>query len=392
MNEYSFDSMIGNANSLTLIKRQLVNHTFARLTLLSGIYGTGKSTTARLAAMQLTCENPNGANPCCRCQSCRNNMRAFESNGTAPNVKIVNLGILENKSDVNELIKDIFILRHSDKAMVYIFEEVHILKNLQGAQTAFLAEIDRMPPNTYVIMCTTNERDVIPELISRSLRFQFNKLSRAESLQLIKKEAGDRLAIPTMSLIAHYSKGIPRNILNSIKFVIENDVSVEEYKEFVQDISDESLGLLFSVMQSKDITQFIDICDEMLKGREPGAIYTAIKEYLVNALFLHEGADTELANLTKSDMTEVFNLECINRCLSVVDKYNYNLSETDLRLMFYKLRLAMQARTVKDVFTDTSRVASSVNASVMQSKTTTQQLSQQSTLKQIDVSKLQSFQ
>ena len=388
---YSFNSMIGNVNTINLIKRQLENNTFNNMTLFSGLYGTGKSTSAKIVAMRLTCENPNGANPCCECPTCKHNIQAFSATGASSCVKIVNFGTFLGKEDVTDLIKDIFILRQTEKPIVYVFEEAHALKDLKGAQTAFLTEIDRMPKNTYVIMCTTNEKAIIPELLSRTIKFQFNRLSKVERQTLIKLVSNESLNPLVAELIAKYSDGIPRNIINSVQFVMNNQISIEEYKEYIQYISDETIGLLFNTMHDPDITKFIDICNELLNNREPGKILYSIKEFLLNALFQKEGTNTDVSSLGALAIDEALTIENINKCFSILDKYNQNLSEVDLQFMLYKMRLVIQSRTITNVITESSEVASTVAVSVNQEKAIMQRSMPQKGLKPLDITKLGSF-
>ena len=67
-NLISFKNVIGNNRIKGLLTRQLENQTFTQFNIFEGTFGTGKSTTAKLVAMRLTCENPNGADPCCECE------------------------------------------------------------------------------------------------------------------------------------------------------------------------------------------------------------------------------------------------------------------------------------------------------------------------------------
>lgn len=371
MERYSLDNFIGNVYNRNLMKRQLENETFSPFTILEGVYGTGKSTTAKTVAMRLTCESPIGADPCCVCQTCRNNMKAFKTTGESSTVKVINLGRLENKSEVNDLIKSVFDLKSSNKASVYVFEEVHVLKNLKGAQTAFLAEIDKMPPNVYVLMCTTRGYDVIPELANRAIRYKFNRLTDAESHELLDSLVGDQISIQLKNLIVRYAKGIPRSIENSASFVLKNGVSEEEYREFIQDVSEESICTVFSTMSnSNSMNDFIATCNNFVEGKETRTLYVAIKEFLINAVFHCSGANCQFSAYTRDILNSMFTEKLLEKALMVVNSYNENLTTADLLFMLFKIRLCIQERSAKDVFAESSAVAAKSNAQVRVAKQT----------------------
>lgn len=358
MNKYSFRNMVGNSNTLSLIERMLDNGTFSKFTIFEGTLGTGKSTASRIAAMRLTCENPIGGHPCCKCPTCLNNMKAFESTGESTCVKVVNLAAFENRSEVRDLIHDVFVLQAGSKARVYVLEEAHVLRDLNGAQTAFLEEIDRMPPNTYVIMCTTRAFDVIDELASRALVFPFRRLNTSQSLLLAKRESAGALQDGVINLVVKSSKGIPRKIINSIDFIKNNAVTEEEYREFINEISDSMMITLFQSMESPDMRYYVDTCSELMEKRMPATVYSALKQFMLQALFTLEGATTEFSSDTADAVKILFTTQQLDKSLRLLSKYDNRLNEADLQFLLYQLRLLLQQRTVADVYKDSTKVAS----------------------------------
>lgn len=346
----SFKNVIGNDRIKGLLERQLENKTFTQFSIFEGTFGTGKSTTARMVAMRLTCENPIGADPCCECESCRNNLKAFKSTGVSPNVKVVNFGTFLNKEDVTNLIKDVFVLKSGNGPHVYIFEEVHVLKDLKGAQTAFLEEIDRMPPNVYIIMCTTKSYDVIPELISRALRYRFSKLTYNESKVLVTSISGDKLPLKTTNLIIKHSRGVPRSLIINTHFVIDNNVTAEEYMDFVQDADTEELCALLLTMQDTDLRNFVELSKKMTESLEALVLQSRMNELLLNALFCLKGIDTDLNEYCQSIVKEVLTETVIDKCLKILEKLTSRSTVSEMELVLYRMRMAVQDMNVKDVY------------------------------------------
>lgn len=357
-NLISFKNVIGNNRIKGLLTRQLENQTFTQFNIFEGTFGTGKSTTAKLVAMRLTCENPNGADPCCECESCKNNLKAFKTTGSSPNVKIVNFGTFLNKEDVTNLIKDVFVLKSGSEPQVYIFEEVHVLKDLKGAQTAFLEEIDRMPSNVFIIMCTTKLYDVIPELVSRALRYRFSKLTYDESRILVGSIAGDKLPVKTINLIIRHSRGVPRNLINNTRFVLDNNITAEEYKDFVQDVDEEELCALLLTMQDTDLKSFANLSKKLAESLEATVIQNRMNELMLNALFHLKGVDTDLSDYSQSVVKEVLTEATIDKCLKALEKLSNRSTTSEVELALYKMRMAVQNKQTKDVYADSVYQAS----------------------------------
>lgn len=357
-NLISFKNVIGNNRIKGLLTRQLENQTFTQFNIFEGTFGTGKSTTAKLVAMRLTCENPNGADPCCECESCKNNLKAFKTTGSSPNVKIVNFGTFLNKEDVTNLINDVFVLKSGSEPQVYIFEEVHVLKDLKGAQTAFLEEIDRMPSNVFIIMCTTKLYDVIPELVSRALRYRFSKLTYDESRILVGSIAGDKLPVKTTNLIIRHSRGVPRNLINNTRFVLDNNITAEEYKDFVQDVDEEELCALLLTMQDTDLKSFANLSKKLAESLEATVIQNRMNELMLNALFHLKGVDTDLSDYSQSVVKEVLTEATIDKCLKALEKLSNRSTTSEVELALYKMRMAVQNKQTKDVYADSVYQAS----------------------------------
>lgn len=357
-NLISLKNVIGNNRIKGLLTRQLENQTFTQFNIFEGTFGTGKSTTAKLVAMRLTCENPNGADPCCECESCKNNLKAFKTTGSSPNVKIVNFGTFLNKEDVTNLIKDVFVLKSGSEPQVYIFEEVHVLKDLKGAQTAFLEEIDRMPSNVFIIMCTTKLYDVIPELVSRALRYRFSKLTYDESRILVGSIAGDKLPVKTTNLIIRHSRGVPRNLINNTRFVLDNNITAEEYKDFVQDVDEEELCALLLTMQDTDLKSFANLSKKLAESLEATVIQNRMNELMLNALFHLKGVDTDLSDYSQSVVKEVLTEATIDKCLKALEKLSNRSTISEVELALYKMRMAVQNKQTKDVYADSVYQAS----------------------------------
>ena len=354
MEQFSFENLVGNAYTLNLLERSLTNGTFKPFTIFSGTMGTGKSTSAKIASMYLTCEDLKDGKPCMNCPTCRANLKAFGSTGESSRVKVINAGRLFRQDDVGKVIKDVFSFEHGTASHVYIFEEVHALKGVQGAQVALLEELDRIPDNTYVIMCTTKSYDLIPELRSRAVEFSFARLNRSESALLLNMHTADKYgqALPSevSAMIVAEAKGIPRDCLKLADFVVENNVSYEEMKEYLREVTDSTLISLFQSMSQKDAGTYLTQASELLEKRNPQDVLHSMQGFLVKCLFLIEGGIKDgFTSIEAEDVKQLFDLKTLGQITQAVEGLKGCTSADGFMLGLFKIRLIVQKRTLLDV-------------------------------------------
>lgn len=361
MRHYSFRRLVGNPVTIGLIKRSLANDTFKNFSIFGGTLGVGKSTCAGIAAMALTCESPVNGEPCMHCTSCKLNKHALESAGSSPSLRVVNLGTTEKFGDIGELIKDVFCLQGSGARQVYIFEEAHALAKIRGGFTAFLAEIDRMPPNVYIIMCTTAMNEIPNDLKSRALLFNFNRLNRKESFVLldsILKEKSVQLPEEVSSLIIKHSKGIPRDIEKLINFTVENNVSKEEMRSYLQEVSMDSLIELFNTMREPSFASMLEFLESILSDTTIKVFIDTLKDFLINVLFYMECGDKkDFTNDEILELDRLFNIEILGKCVPIVEKLRKEATESDIKLAMIKMRTIFQNRPDTSIVTDKAKVA-----------------------------------
>lgn len=356
MRIYKFDGLCGNANTISLIKRSLVNKTFNRFTIFGGVLGTGKSTCAGIASMALTCSNPMNGEPCMKCEVCRMNIEALEEVGESPFVKVVNLGKKNKFEDIEELIKDVFVFQSGSSKQVYVFEEAHAIKNIKGGFTAFLAEIDRMPKNVYVIMCTTSLHDIQADLKSRAMIFNFNRLSQKDSLLLCQRTVrrlGGRIPDSIIDLVVKNGKGIPRDLEKLLQFVHENSVSEEEMREYLQEISYSTFINIFRAMKDSDfataVNQYKDVLEEFSSER----VITCLKDFLADVVFYVDGGiKGNLTSLERMEIDEIFTSQKVGKIISIVEGMNRETTESDLSMAYIKMFSAMQGTSVSSMITE----------------------------------------
>jgi len=162
----TFADMVGQEHISRTLGNAIKSGRIAHAFLFTGARGVGKTTTARLLAKALNCENGPTPEPCNACDPCRE-----ITNG-------VDMDVLEIDGASNNSVDDVRRLQESlpyrpsrDRFKVVIVDEVHMLST--GAFNAFLKTLEEPPPHVKFIFATTEIHKVPITIRSRCQRHDF---------------------------------------------------------------------------------------------------------------------------------------------------------------------------------------------------------------------------
>lgn len=361
MRLYRFKDLIGNRASIKMLSKALSNNALPNFIIISGAPGTGKSTSAEITGLRLTCMNPIGEEPCLQCESCRSNLKALKTSGESMNLVKKNLGLNNSKRDVEQIIKEIFILKGSLGNSVYILEEAHALD--KNGQTALLEEIDRIDKDTYMIICTTKPYALLPELRSRAITFTFSSLN-TEDLNILFDMTCARLKIKspdkvTKQMLINYSKGVPRDLVNIIEFVSKNSASDADIKEFLGEIPTSLFIDLFSSMKL-GLPYLIPFLEDIMRTINVNDLLYRIKEFLLDVLFLVEGnIGDKFTAKEKKEIKAIFTSSNIGKISSIFNKLDSkNINDVDFKYAVIKAYKVFNKSNVGAILTNNSKDAS----------------------------------
>lgn len=333
MRVFNFKGIVGNNTILNILSKSLISGNFPKFSIFQGESGIGKSSCAEISAMRLTCENPNGAEPCCQCPSCRNAMESIVNQTVGARVRKYNLAQLANKSDLLQLINKIFRLDYGDRNMVFILEEPQAL--MENFQTALLEELERIPNNVYVMFCTTKPSKLLPDIRNRAIKFRFSRLNSKSSRLLIdnifekyRVNVDDSLK----NKILGYCKGVPREIVLNTEYVIKNQIFSDEELDYLFDsVSSSTVRNLLK--SSVDFKEFLKLLDEILNEVSAIDLLNSVKSYLMECAFLAKDLSFRETNLTAKDKSFAKELggDLILQIYSKLFKLPYNASVDDVK-------------------------------------------------------------
>lgn len=255
----TFEEVVGQETITTTLKNAIRQERVPQSFLFSGPRGVGKTSTARILAKALNCQEGPTEKPCGKCTSCKeieqgNSMDVLEIDGAS------NRGIEE----IRTLRENVKFKPSAGNFKIYIIDEVHSLTG--DAFNALLKTLEEPPSHVKFIFATTESHKVPLTILSRCQRFQFKRISIPEAVEKLEKIAQkEKLKCEknALFLIAKATEGALRDaesLLDQLASFSEGKIKEEDVLTLLGLASDEIfLSILDSIRAKKgeDVFAFV---------------------------------------------------------------------------------------------------------------------------------------
>ena len=255
----TFDQLIGQKVIAESIFNSIKNNKIPNAYMFLGIRGSGKTSTARIVAKALNCEN--GVEKLCTenfCESCKS---IIDGN----NIDILEIDAASKTSvdDVRELIEFSRYKPTSAKYKIFICDEVHMFS--KSAFAALLKTLEEPPSYLKFIFASTDVKKIPVTIISRCQRYDLSRVNSSELFEYLKKiknlENG-KISDEAIKLIVKLSEGSVRDSLSLLDraMLMENNG---------KELSLKDAQKIFGYFEKSKI---IDLIEQILEGNEESSL------------------------------------------------------------------------------------------------------------------------
>ena len=264
----TFADLVGQEAMVRTLKNAFAADRIAHAFMMTGIRGTGKTTTARIIAKGLNCVGRDGTGgpttePCGVCEPC-----IAIAEGRHVDVMEMDAASRTGVGDMREVIDSVHYRAASARYKIYIIDEVHMLSN--AAFNALLKTLEEPPAHVKFIFATTEIRKVPVTVLSRCQRFDLKRIEPEVQMALLRKIAtaeGAQITDGALALIARAAEGSARDATSLLDQAISNGAG-----ETNADIVRAMLGLA-------DRGRVLDLFDLILRGDAAGALAELAAQY-----------------------------------------------------------------------------------------------------------------
>ncbi|MCT8161538.1 DNA polymerase III subunit gamma/tau [Pseudoruegeria sp. SHC-113] len=264
----TFADLIGQDAMVRTLKNAFAADRIAQAFIMTGIRGTGKTTTARIISKGMNCIGPDGTGgpttePCGVCEHC-----VAIAEGRHVDVMEMDAASRTGVGDIREIIDSVHYRAASARYKIYIIDEVHMLSN--SAFNALLKTLEEPPAHVKFIFATTEIRKVPVTVLSRCQRFDLRRIEpevMIAHLQSIAGKENAQIAEDALALITRAAEGSVRDAMSLLDQAIAHGAG-----ETTADQVRAMLGLA-------DRGRVLDLFDMVMKGDAGAALQELAAQY-----------------------------------------------------------------------------------------------------------------
>lgn len=182
-----FDDLVGQEFVAATLKNAIQSGKIAHAYLFSGPRGCGKTSSARILAKALNCQNGPSATPCEECTACKEITK-----GSSLDVIEIDGASNTSVNDIRQIKDEVLFPPNSSRYKIYIIDEVHMLST--SAFNALLKTIEEPPEYVIFIFATTELHKVPATIKSRCQQFHF-RLGTVDQIKEVLAKASSELGI-----------------------------------------------------------------------------------------------------------------------------------------------------------------------------------------------------
>ncbi len=279
----TFADLVGQDAMVRTLKNAFAADRIAQAFIMTGIRGTGKTTTARIIAKGMNCIGPDGqgsptTDPCGVCEHC-----SAIIEGRHVDVMEMDAASRTGVDDIREIIDSVHYRAASARYKIYIIDEVHMLSS--NAFNALLKTLEEPPAHVKFIFATTEIRKVPVTVLSRCQRFDLRRIEPEVMIALMRKIASAESAEITddaLALITRAAEGSARDATSLLDQAISHGAgeTTADQVRAILGLADRGrvLDLFEAIMRGDASAALAELGAQYSDGADPMAIMRDLAE------------------------------------------------------------------------------------------------------------------
>jgi len=282
----NFDELIGQESIAQTLSLALDSNRLSHAYLFSGLRGSGKTSTARIFAKALICENGVSHQPCGVCSNC---VSALENR----HVDIVEMDAASSRKidDIRDLIEQTKYKPSIARYKIFIIDEVHMLT--KEAFNALLKTLEEPPQYVKFILATTDPLKLPATILSRTQHFRFKSIAQSKviehlihilNLENISYEAD------ALEILARSGSGSLRDTLTLLDQAIiysKSHVDVNTVTEMLGLVDPKFISEIFSAIFAKDYGKIVEFT-KRLEDYESEMVVDELIAYIKERMYAND--------------------------------------------------------------------------------------------------------
>lgn len=279
----TFSDLYGQETMVRTLKNAFAASRIAQAFIMTGIRGTGKTTTARIIAKGLNCVGLDGnggptITPCGQCEHC-----TAISEGRHVDVLEMDAASRTGVNDIREIIESVHYRAASGRYKIYIIDEVHMLST--SAFNALLKTLEEPPPHVKFIFATTEIRKVPVTVMSRCQRFDLRRIEPEVMIALLRRIAaaeGAQINDDALALITRAAEGSARDATSLLDQAISHgagETTIDQVRAMLG-LADRGrvIDLFEMILRGDPAQALVELQAQYADGADPVAVLRDLAE------------------------------------------------------------------------------------------------------------------
>ena len=284
----NFEEMVGQEHIAQTLRNAIASGRVSHAYLFTGTRGVGKTTSARILAKALNCQNGPTATPCEVCDNC-----LAVNRGASMDVLEIDGASNNSVDNIRDLREQVAYAPMQGQYKIYIIDEVHMLS--KAAFNALLKTLEEPPPHVVFIFATTESGKVPHTILSRVQRFDFKRIAEsaiADRLAYICEQEGIVPEREALEVLARKADGSMRDALSLFDRVYAfagESLTLEAARKALGIPAESLFDDLLQKLSTHDTGGCLTVVNAVYEdGLEISEFLTGFGEYLRDLLFVRQ--------------------------------------------------------------------------------------------------------